>query len=148
MSRFDPPFSALLKLTLLPSRRQSTSAKLPHFLALLITRLTALLDLDPTLSLEPTLAPESTSSEALSEAGTPFPEHASRASALHDFLVKSHDDLITLLAKPKPPGRNNLINENVPGSSLMHAQSSVTEGDRDFTRLAKEVSETLKSHLR
>ncbi|ORY59430.1 origin recognition complex subunit 3 N-terminus-domain-containing protein [Leucosporidium creatinivorum] len=127
---------------------QSTSAKLPRFLALLITRLTALLDLDPSLSLEPTLAPESTSSEALSEAGTPFPEKASPASTLHEFLTTSHEELVTLLAKPKPSGRNNLVNENVPGAELMHAASSLTEGDREFTRLAKEVSETLKSHLR
>lgn len=128
--------------------RQSTSAKLPHFLDLLITRLTALLDLDPSLCLEPNLAPQSTSSEALSEAGTSFPDKASPASTLHDFLTESQEDLVTLLAKPKPSGRNNLINENVPGSSLMHAQSQITEEDKEFTKLAKELSEKLKTHLR
>lgn len=30
----------------------------------------------------------------------------------------------------------------------MHAQSQITEGDKEFTRLAKKVSETLKAYLR
>lgn len=65
-------------------------------------------------------------------------------------LVKSKEDLEALLEKPRAStsGRNNLVNENVPGANLMYPPGSLTEEDREFTRLAKEVSETLKGYLR
>lgn len=131
------------------STRHSTSAKLPRFLNLLIARLSSLLANDATLTLEPGLAADSTASETMSAAGTPPPpDMPSRAAELLDSLVKMQDDLTALLEKPRPAGRINFINDNIPGASLMYPPGSLAEVDKEYSKIVKELSEILRSTLR
>lgn len=59
-----------------------------------------------------------------------------------------HDGLSALLEKPRPAGRNNLVNDNMPGASLMHPPNTLADVDKEFSKMTKELSEMLRSNLR
>jgi len=106
--------------------RQASSTKLPSFLRSLTTRLSAY----------------STS-------------HPSSSTALFSFLETHLTTLTTILAKPRPSGRSNLINihlagsaVNLPGFGELGRSSGVTEVDKEFSKVAKEVSEGLRERLK
>ncbi|GAA5845942.1 hypothetical protein JCM5353_008175 [Sporobolomyces roseus] len=105
---------------------QASSTKLPAFLRSLTSRLSAY----------------STS------------QHSSSTSLL-DFLQSHLATLTQILAKPRPSGRSNLINVhlagsavNLPGFGDLGRSSGVTEVDKEFSKVAKEVSEGLRERLK
>lgn len=54
--------------------------------------------------------------------------------------------LQTILEQPKPANRQNLINDNVNGSNFLG--DSITQIDRDFSQLVRDIVERLKASLR
>lgn len=62
-------------------------------------------------------------------------------------LKQDYESLKETLAAPREAGRQNLINENVAGSQFLHA-SQISQVDRDFSKLARKVSETIRASLR
>lgn len=108
------------------STRQASSNKLPAFLRLLTSRLSSY----------------STS-------------HSSSSTSLLGFLEAQLSELTPILAKPRPTGRANLINIHLAGSAInlpgfgdIGRSSGVTELDREFSKVAKDVSEGLKERLK
>lgn len=112
----------------------SPSSSLPKFFARTISRLEALhasSDADLTTGTDTSL--------------TPLP------TTFIDTLRASSGRLDAILALPRDSSqqqRQNLVNQNVAGSSLIFDDKLLCDADREYTKLTKEVSTTLQSLLR
>ncbi|GAA5894557.1 hypothetical protein JCM5296_005129 [Sporobolomyces johnsonii] len=105
---------------------QASSTKLPLFLRSLTSRLTAFSSSHPT-----------------------------HPTSLLTFLSSQLAALQPILDAPRPAGRSNLINSHLAGGALalpgfggLRGAGGLTQGDRDFSRIAKETADGLKSRLK
>jgi hypothetical protein len=108
---------------------QSSSNKLPNFLNHLINRLTAYHHQQRQSPRSPT------------------------TSLLVSFLESQSIELKTILSKPKPSGRSNLINTHLTSGgtgsvNLAGFGGGIHSLDREFSQLAKRISERLKLELK
>jgi hypothetical protein len=53
-----------------------------------------------------------------------------------------NDQLLEILARPKAPGRANLVNENCPDLGVVLNQS-----DKAFSKLVREITATLRDTM-
>lgn len=70
---------------------------------------------------------------------------------LHTALNARHVDLSELLSVPRGAGRNHLVNTNVQFANGLYdvlPERSLVEGDRVFSKMVKEVEETIVAWLR
>lgn len=74
-------------------------------------------------------------------------DDSSLSADLLEALKQDSETLKGILAAPREAGRQNLINDNGVGSQILHP-SLIAQVDRDFSKLARKVSETIRNGLR
>ncbi|BGP22666.1 origin recognition complex subunit 3 [Rhodotorula toruloides] len=102
---------------------QASPSKLPLFLSFLLDRLSAFLAFPPSLSTD-----------------------------LSDFISAQQGALEPILDAPRPPGRSTLFNSNIAGGLALPGmgvgESAASDLDKQFSKVAKETAEGLKSRLK
>lgn len=121
-----------------PRIRQSTSSKLPLFLQHCLERLRAI------------PAPQDQDVQAPIQDD----EEDDDDQELVRILSTAADELGRISQLPRPTtsgGRShmhNLVNMNLVGSKLLHDKKSLTDADRRFTTLTKQVADQLRDKMR
>lgn len=105
------------------SNRQASSTKLPLFLSFLLDRLSAFLASHPSLPTD-----------------------------FADFISSQQSVLQPILDAPRPNGRSTLFNSNIAGGLALPGMGvgggAASDLDRQFSKVAKETAEGLKSRLK